>query len=368
MLLVGMLAVTLQAADKLAFSAAIVPKATVFYQINAEQISQDSPLAKKLQDLWGDLEDDSPFNEALGGYLDSLTTLLEAGKTFQKELKIERDDVLRAQSTICFDSLTFVQGKLNTASIDALSVFKFKKSINLGDIVTAADRISSNQGIISIAVADEAFGIPMQKTNVVVDAANNEVVTLAFALPNPADGTVLYVGPETSVRAALERYSSQKPVPLLEALVELKKSVSDDAAAVVLFSPTDQMRDYLRKQGAGANQPPMVMVATKTLSEMTGVAFNALVKEKMDLQLAFSMRTAEDAALFKNIVDGMLVATLKMMVMQKAGKAMPLTESMQSKLEGKTVVMTAALTVADLEILSATKPEAEGLPMGVPAQ
>ena len=150
----------------------------------------------------------------------------------------------------------------------------------------------------------------------------------------------------------------------------MKQQIPGDAAVAFLFSPTDTMRDLLRTRATAPNQAPAFAMTAKTLAEMPGVAFHAAVKEKIDLRLAFNMRTAEDAAIFKNVADGMVIASLKMMVMQKIGRPTPLTESMQSTVEGSCVAITAAITGDDLDIFSAGSAAAApaGQPLGVPAQ
>ncbi len=80
------------------------------------------------------------------------------------------------------------------------------------------------------------------------------------------------------------------------------------------------------------------------------------------------MRTNEDAAIFKNVADGMIVATIKMMIMQKLGRTIPLTDSMGCTVDGSCVAITAALTAEDIDIFTAATPPEPGPPIGVPAQ
>lgn len=357
------------AADERFFTAAVVPDATLFYQIDASRMAKDTPLAKKLTKLRENMAENDSLDEVLGGRMQAYATFVDVMRTFQKELEIEEDDVLRVQSTACLKTLTFSQGKTDPAAIDGLTVMEFSKPIRLEDIAKAASRISANQGLVSEAVADTAAGIPMQKTNAVIDPATNAVMTLAFTLPDPAVPTVLYVGPETSVRAALERFTAKTPAALPETLAGMKQQLPADAAVAFLFSPTETMRALLRKRAGDPKMAPTFAMTAKTVAEMTGVAFHAAVKEKIDLRLAFNMRTAEDAAIFKNVADGMIIASLKMMIMQKIGRSTPMTESMLSATEGSCVAITAAITADDLDIFTATAaPEPAGPPLGVPAQ
>lgn len=358
------------AADARFFEAAVIPEATLLYQVDASRIAKDTPISQKISRLRDAMAENDSLNEVLGGRMQAYATFLEVLRTFQKELEIEEEDVVRMQSTVCLKTLTFGQGKTDPTAIDGLTVMEFSKPVNLNDIAKAASRISANQGLVSEAVADTAAGVPMQKMNAVVDPATNAVITLAFALPDPATPTVMYVGQETSLRAALERFSTGQPAALPEALATMKQQIPGDAAVAFLFSPTDTMRDLLRTRATAPNQAPAFAMTAKTLAEMPGVAFHAAVKEKIDLRLAFNMRTAEDAAIFKNVADGMVIASLKMMVMQKIGRPTPLTESMQSTVEGSCVAITAAITGDDLDIFSAGSAAAApaGQPLGVPAQ
>lgn len=357
------------AVDERFFAAAVIPDATLVYQVDASRVAKDTPLAKKLAKLRANMANNDAMEEVLGGRMPAYAAWVDVMQTFQKELEIEEDDVLRVQSTVCLKTLTFNKDKTDPATIDGLTAIEFSKPVRLEDIAKAASRISANQGLVSEAVADTAAGIPMQKTNAVIDTATNAVMTFAFALPDPAVPTVLYVGPEASVRAALERFTAKTPAALPEALAGMKKQLPADTAAAILFNPTETMRELLRKRAGDPKMAPAFAMTAKTIAEMTGVAFHATVKEKMDLRLAFNMRTPEDAAIFKNVADGMIIASLKMMIMQKIGRPTPMTESMASATDGSCVAITAAVTADDLDIFTASAaPEPAGPPLGVPAQ
>ncbi|MGI6354122.1 MAG: hypothetical protein ACOX6W_03375 [Lentisphaeria bacterium] len=360
--------VAARAVDELFFTTAVIPDANLFYQVDAKNVAKDTPLSKKLSKLRENIADSNPVEEVMGNRMQAYTALLSATEAFNKELEIEDDDVLRMQSSVSLKTLTLAQDKIDPASLNGLIAFEFSKPIRLEDIAKAAAKISANRGLVSEAVADTAAGIPMQKMNAVIDPATKAVVTFAFALPDPAVPTVLYAGPETSVRAALERFAAKTPTAMPEALASMKKQLPADAAAVILFSPPEAMREFLRKSAADPQMAPAFAMSAKTVAEMTGVAFHATMKEKIDLRLAFNMRTNEDAAIFKNVADGMIVATIKMMIMQKLGRTIPLTDSMACTIEGSCVAITAALTAEDIDIFTAATPPEPGPPLGVPAQ
>ncbi len=360
--------VAVRAVDERFFTTAVIPDANLFYQVDSKHMAKDTPLAKKLSKLRENIADSNPMEEVIGDRMQAYTALLDATEAFNKELEIEDDDVLRIQSSVSLKTLTLAQDKIDPASLNGLIAFEFSKPIHLEDIAKAAAKISANQGLVSEAVADTAAGIPMQKMNAVIDPATKAVVTFAFALPDPAVPTVLYAGPETSVRAALERFVAKTPTAMPEALASMKKQLPADAAAVILFSPPEAMREFLRKSAANPQMAPAFAMSAKTVAEMTGVAFHATIKEKIDLSLAFNMRTNEDAAIFKNVADGMIVATIKMMIMQKLGRTIPLTDSMGCTVDGSCVAITAALTAEDIDIFTAATPPEPGPPIGVPAQ
>ena len=362
-------AAAVRAVDERFFTSAVIPDANLIYQIDANQMAKDTPITKKLSKLRENMADSNPMEEVLGDRMQAYTTLLNATQAFTKELEIEDDDVLRMQTSVSLNTLTLAQDKIDPATLDGLIAFEFSKPVRLEDIAKAAAKISANQGLVSEAVADTASGIPMQKMNAVIDPATKAVVTFAFALPDPAVPTVLYAGPEASVRSALERFVAKTPVAMPEALASMKKQLPADAAAVVLFSPPENMREFLRKRAADPKTAPAFAMTAKTVAEMAGIAFHAAVKEKIDLRLAFNMRTNEDAAIFKNVADGMIVATIKMMIMQKLGRTTPLTDSMACTIEGSCVAINAALTAEDIDIFTASAPpEPAGPPLGVPAQ
>jgi hypothetical protein len=165
--------------------------------------------------------------------------------------------------------------------------------------------------------------------------------------------TGLYLGTDTGVKAAVDRFAADTPAQLSPGMTAAQAAALPEALSSVFFVPSDSMRTQAKDRGAKMQaQNPMLAGAMQSLGGLQHVVFGAKGSDRIALQLGAAFASAADAQQMKMMVDAMVLGMGKMMLMQAVGHPIPMVESLTSRQEGATMAIVADLTEEDLRALA----------------
>jgi hypothetical protein len=187
--------------------------------------------------------------------------------------------------------------------------------------------------------------------------------------------TAIYVGTAADVKAALDRVAAATPVPFTAAIKTALDSAVPGSLFSVFFDPGDALRAKAKESGARMQgQNPMLASAMQATAGLQNVVFGANASDRVSMRLTGTFAVAQEAVQMKTVIDGMVLAMGKMLLLQAVGRPIPFIESLNSRQEGNSVSLVADLTEEDFRALlelqakgSPGAPEAPGAPTGVPA-
>ena len=191
------------------------------------------------------------------------------------------------------------------------------------------------------------------------DAPFDKAPVFAYALP--AEGRVLYLGFEKDVKAAIDRANAgttAEPDPGLKKLLDstLAKNplaTYDSHGALLMPQVFRDAMGALENMLEGANGRrslplPGMLPCVKAAKAIQGMRFAYAYGEKLDSITNFVLDSAENAALFKDVLQINVLNMAQMGLFQVTGKNTAFAQSLSAAADGESTSILFSITLEDV--------------------
>ncbi len=360
--------------------AAVVPDAD-FVVTSDAAAWQESPIQKTLDAIYNETEARAPQTSESRLIRSRIDALIET-------LGLTRDDVTGLVVSARVRALQLEAGAAPPADpqealerLGLVAGIRLRKPVDMGKLRIALGKAAGEEGIELMFEKADYKGASVLSV-VRPDRPGKAVPWMprSFMVALLDGGEAVVVGTEAAVKAALDRFAGAAPAPLTDGIRAARTAAMQGAMSSAFFVPSDGMRALARDRGAamqnGGN--PMVGNAVQALAGLQHIAIDSRGTDRLSVQVGAGFTSAEQAQQVKSMLDVMVLAMIRMALMQAVGRPIPLIESLTSRLEGAQLAVVADLTEEDLKAVvelaakgalgaQGAPPQPGGGPAGIPA-